>query len=56
MLVLSPKPLKRLTGTDGLAGRRTGGQDHILSQADALTKNYASKGTASPVMISPRLL
>ena len=28
------KPLKRLTGTDGQAD----GQDHELSQADALTK------------------
>ena len=39
MFVLSPKPLKKLTGT----GRQTGGQaqaqDYVLSQADALTKN-----------------
>ena len=39
MLVLSPKPLKRLTGTDGQADRQTDGQDHVLSQADTLTKN-----------------
>ena len=37
MLVLSPKPLKKLNGTDGQAD----GQDHVLSQADALTKNGA---------------
>ena len=40
MLVLSTKPLQKLTGTDRQAGRRTGAQDYILSQADALTKNY----------------
>ena len=34
MLVLSTKPLQNLTGTDRQAGR----QDHVLSQADALTK------------------
>ena len=38
MLVLSTKPLQKLTGTDRQAGRRTDGQDHVLSQADALTK------------------
>ena len=42
MLVLSPKPLKKLTGTDRQADRQTDRQadeqDHILSQADALTK------------------
>ena len=36
MLVLSLKPLKKLTGTD----RQTDGRkSHVLSQADALTKN-----------------
>ena len=35
MLVLSPKPLKKLTGT--------GGQDHVLNQADALTKKKKLK-------------
>ena len=43
MFVLSIKPLKNLTGTDGQAGRQTDrqtdGQDHVFSQADALTKN-----------------
>ena len=34
MLVLSPKPLKKLTGTD----RQEDAQVHVLSQADALTK------------------
>ena len=35
MLVLSLKPLKKLTGT----GRQRDAQDHILDQADTLTKN-----------------
>ena len=34
MLVLSTKPLQKLTGTD----RQADGQDHVLSQADTLTK------------------
>ena len=34
-IVLSTKPLWKLTGTD----RQTGAQDYVLSQADALTKN-----------------
>ena len=34
MLVLSG------TGTDRQAGRQTDGQGHVLSQADALTKNH----------------
>ena len=34
MLLLSPKPLKYLTGTD----RQEDAQVHVLSQADALTK------------------
>ena len=34
MLVLSTKPLQKLTGTD----ERTDKQDHVLSQADGLTK------------------
>ena len=46
MLALSLKPLKKIAGTDGQAGRQahrqtgrqTDGQDHILSQADGLTK------------------
>ena len=29
----------KLTGTDRQADRQTDGQDHVLSQADALTKN-----------------
>ena len=29
----------KLTGTDRQADRQTGRQDHLLSQADALTKN-----------------
>ena len=33
---MSPKPLKKLTATD----RQTDRHDHILSQADALTKNH----------------
>ena len=37
MLVLLPKPLNKLTGKD----RQADGQDHILNQADALTKNVA---------------
>ena len=32
------KPLQKLTGTDRQADRQTDGQDHVLSQADALTK------------------
>ena len=48
MLVFLPKPLKKLTGTDRQAGRkagrqtdrRTGAQDYVVSQADALTKNH----------------
>ena len=39
MLVLPMKPLKKLTGTNGQADRQADGQDHVLSQADALTKN-----------------
>ena len=39
MLVLSPKPLKKLTGTVRQADRQADGQDHVLSQADALAKN-----------------
>ena len=39
MLVLSLKPLKKLTGTDRQTDRQADGQDHVLSQADALTKN-----------------
>ena len=39
MLVLSAKPLQKLTGTGGQADRQTDEQDHVLSQADALTKN-----------------
>ena len=41
MLVLSLKPLKKLTGTDRHAGRQADGQDHALNQADALTKKEA---------------
>ena len=37
----------KLTGMDGQAGRQTGGQtdrqDHVLSQADALTKKTKMK-------------
>ena len=29
----------KLTGTDGQAGRQIDRQDHVLSQADTLTKN-----------------
>ena len=43
MLVLSTKPLQKLTGTDRQTDRQTGAQDHVLSQADALTKNKAVK-------------
>ena len=32
----------KLTGTDRRTGRRTDGQDHVLSQADPLTKNVKS--------------
>ena len=39
MLVLSPKPLKKLTGTVRQVDRQADGQDHVLSQADALAKN-----------------
>ena len=41
-VILSTKPLQKLTGTGGQVDRRTDGQtgeqDHVLSQADALTK------------------
>ena len=47
----------KLTGTDGRAGRRAGGQDHVLSQADALTKKEYNilycvwvLSTASPLL------
>ena len=39
MFILSLKPLKKLTGTGRQTGRQADGQDHVLSQADALTKN-----------------
>ena len=41
MLVLSPKPRKKLTEIGGYSGGQAGGQDRALSQADAhaLTKN-----------------
>ena len=39
MLVLPLKPLEKLTVTAVQADRQAGGQDHVLSQADALTKN-----------------
>ena len=32
----------KLTGTDGQADRMTDGQDHVLSQADALTKKRSA--------------
>ena len=41
MLVLSTKPLQKLTGRQ--IDRQTGGQDYILSQADALTKKANNK-------------
>ena len=47
-IVLSTKPLQKLNGTD----RQTGGKDHALSQADALTKNYSGHFT----IISPNNL
>ena len=37
-LRLCTKTMK-LTGTGGQTDGQTGGQDHILNQADALTKN-----------------
>ena len=40
MLVLSTKPLQKLTGTDRQAGGQAGAQDYVLSQADALTKKW----------------
>ena len=52
MFVLSPKPLKKLTGTDRrwlLYDNRLpevvviGGQDYVLSQADAPTKKLITK-------------
>ena len=43
-VLLSTKPLQKLTGTGGQAGGGCwvviGEQDHVLSQADALTKNF----------------
>ena len=40
MFVLSLKPLKKLKANwNGQAGRQTGAQDYVLSQAEALTKN-----------------
>ena len=41
MLVLSTKPLQKLTGTGGQADRQTDEQDHVLSPAGALTKKYS---------------
>ena len=39
----------KLTRTDGQADRQTGGQDHVLSQADALTKkSFIEAGCAMP--------
>ena len=35
----------KLTGTDRQAGRWTNGQDHVLSQADGLTKNLTKLET-----------
>ena len=37
-IVLSTKPLQKLTGTDR-QDRQADAQDYVLSQADALTKN-----------------
>ena len=49
MLVLSLKPLKKLTGTDGQAGRQTGtqtdGQDHALT--NKVTHKQVHKVTSS---------
>ena len=39
-LVFSTKPLQKLTGTDGQTGGQTDGKDHVLSQADTLTKKH----------------
>ena len=41
--IVNKTSLKRLTGTDGQAGRQTDRQDHVLSQADTLTKNVWSE-------------
>ena len=38
-IVLSTKPLLKLTGTGGQVDRRTDRKDHVLNQADAMTKN-----------------
>ena len=38
MLVLSTKPLQKLTGTGRQTDRQEDVQDYVLSQADALTK------------------
>ena len=48
-IVLSTKPLQKLTGTDR-TGRQTGAQDYVLSQADALTKKRlkGAQATALP--------
>ena len=43
MLLLSAKPVYKLTGTDRQADRQTDAQDHVLSQADALNKNLISR-------------
>ena len=43
MFVLSAKPLKKLPGTDMQADRQVDGQDHVLSQADAQTKDNCTK-------------
>ena len=44
---LSLKPLKKLNGT----GRQVGAQDHVLSQADALTKNYETYNRSARVQV-----
>ena len=44
-LVMSTKPPNKLTGT----GRQADEQDHVLSQADALTKKGAHKKMLKPM-------
>ena len=38
-IVLSTKPLQKLTGTDRQTGGQAEGHGHVWSQADPLTKN-----------------
>ena len=45
----------KLTGTGGQDDRMTDGQDHVLSQADALTKKRAISETENMGIVTPSL-